>query len=373
MAESISQHTPVNEREQAALAYAKNGWKILPLKPFGKTPYAGNGVKHATTDAEQIRAWFQDNPKINIGIATGEGLIVLDADSPEAEAFLATQGATRTVRTGKGRHFYYESSKAFKNAVGKLREKLDVRSLGGYIVAPPSVHENGTTYRWEDDSIPVASLPKELETALDNLSRKPEPSGTPSLSNKEMIPEGSRNASLTKIAGNLVHRFNGLSLEQVQALLQLKNEELCQPPLPCDEVNAIAASIFSAESKTRPNRSIRILNRAELRGLPKPEFLIDGLLVRNSLAILYGDPGAAKTFLALDMGIRVATGSPWFGQEVSLAPVVYVCAEGHSGIERRIMANEYRTSVSAKNFWLVDSAIQLHQPADVAQFIALLH
>ena len=165
----------------------------------------------------------------------------------------------------------------------------------------------------------------------------------------------------------------GFPVEQVKVLLRYENERRCSPPLPHEEVDAIAESLIAADALKAPRRSIQLLSRGELDRLPDPEFLIDGLLVKNSLALLYGDPGAAKTFLALDMAIRVATGSPWFGQEVSPASVVYVCAEGHTGIGRRIRANEYRTSVSATNFWLVPSAIQLHEPSQVADFISVLH
>ena len=63
---------------EAALAYAQNGWPVFPLK--GKIPFKdSSGLKDATTDPEQIQAWWTQHPTANIGLATGErsGIIVL--------------------------------------------------------------------------------------------------------------------------------------------------------------------------------------------------------------------------------------------------------------------------------------------------------
>jgi hypothetical protein len=374
MAESSLLHgdalTPTNEREEAALEYADRGWKVLPLKPRDKTPYRGNGVHHATTDKGQIHAWFAEEPDINIGIATGE-LLVLDADSPDAVRTLSGLPPTRTSRTAKGKHFYYASPKQFKNSVKTVLENVDVRSYGGYVVAPPSMHSNGTRYEWEDENTPIAPLTEEMERLLESPQRE---NDAPKEEADQRIPEGQRNDALTKIAGELVRRGvgAGFSVEDVRVLLQHKNTQLCNPPLARDEVDDIAASIYDAEVKKRPDRSIRLLSRADIENLPEPEFLVGGMLVKNSLAILYGDPSAGKTFLALDMAICVSSGRAWCGREISGAPVVYVCAEGLTGIGRRIKANEFRNGGLATNLYLVGGAIQLHQPTAIDDFISLL-
>ena len=66
----------------SALAYASWGWHVLPVVPNGKTPATAHGVHDATTDAEQIKAWWGQNPNFNIGIAAGEksGIVVFDID-----------------------------------------------------------------------------------------------------------------------------------------------------------------------------------------------------------------------------------------------------------------------------------------------------
>src|SRR6516165_4849410 len=66
----------------AALNYAKLGWKVFPLVPGQKRPLTMHGSKDATSNPDQIRAWWTQNPDANIGVATGSvsGIVVLDVD-----------------------------------------------------------------------------------------------------------------------------------------------------------------------------------------------------------------------------------------------------------------------------------------------------
>src|SRR4051795_333629 len=70
---------------EAALAYAARGWPVFALRPGEKTPLiakaaGGNGVHDATTDPDQIRAWWEKHPSANIGLAAGPAFWVLDVD-----------------------------------------------------------------------------------------------------------------------------------------------------------------------------------------------------------------------------------------------------------------------------------------------------
>ena len=71
-----------NEFLNAALGYAAQGLYVFPIKPRGKTPLTNHGFKDASTDPEQIRAWWTRWPDANIGITTGKasGFWVLDLD-----------------------------------------------------------------------------------------------------------------------------------------------------------------------------------------------------------------------------------------------------------------------------------------------------
>src|SRR5215212_1044222 len=67
----------------AALFYAQIGLHVFPLVAAMKIPYPGtHGFEDATTDQEQIAAWWQRWPEANIGIATGHLIDVIDIDGP---------------------------------------------------------------------------------------------------------------------------------------------------------------------------------------------------------------------------------------------------------------------------------------------------
>ena len=92
---------------------------------------------------------------------------------------------------------------------------------------------------------------------------------------------------------------------------------------------------------------------------------VDDLLPFEGFGEFYGAPGCGKTFLALDLGLSVATGRPWMGHSVEQCPVVYVASEGGRRAARnRIVAWQVEMRVSdtslfecaAANFSLPDGA-----------------
>lgn len=261
---------PQPDRLAAALEYAAQGIAVFPLHTpssdgscscrnadcgsVGKHPRTPNGVKDATTDAEQIRRWWTQWPEANIGIATGAGsdLVVIDVDGDEGEESLrrltARHGplpATRTAKTGRGRHLY------FKHPGGKVKSKapmsrdcphVDSRGDGGYVVAPPSLHVSGARYV-ADETMPMelAAAPTWLVAAINGA--EPTRSDREHGAANDPIAEGSRNARLTSLAGTM--RRGGMLQEAIEAALLATNSEQCAPPLPEEEVRAIARSVSS--------------------------------------------------------------------------------------------------------------------------------
>jgi putative DNA primase/helicase len=159
--------------KDCALAYARCGLHVFPLhtlrngrctcnrdcgKNAAKHPRVAGGFKAATTDPEQIKAFWSKWPDANIGIATGavSGIVVLDIDGTQGIATLQTLIAeygklprTPVVKTARGWHIFFKLPQGIAipcSAGGGL----DIRSDGGYVVAPPSVHASGHVYRWCD-------------------------------------------------------------------------------------------------------------------------------------------------------------------------------------------------------------------------------
>ncbi|MBB2692175.1 UNVERIFIED_ORG: hypothetical protein GGI62_003345 [Rhizobium esperanzae] len=68
------------------------------------------------------------------------------------------------------------------------------------------------------------------------------------------------------------------------------------------------------------------------------EHLIEDILPLRGLATIYGPPGSAKTFLALNLALSIAGGLPFFGKEVCQGGVVYIAAEAGAGLKKRVIA-----------------------------------
>lgn len=157
---------------QAALRYAGLGWRVVPVwrarngvctcrkgercdRP-AKHPRTRHGYKDATTDPKKIRAWKWETA--NVGIATGResGLLVLDIDPRNGglDGMEALQkelgrlpGGPVVETSGAGCHLY------FTHPEGEIRKFLeadgvDIKTDGGLVIAPPSIHPSGEEYRW---------------------------------------------------------------------------------------------------------------------------------------------------------------------------------------------------------------------------------
>lgn len=90
----------------------------------------------------------------------------------------------------------------------------------------------------------------------------------------------------------------------------------------------------------------RLHTRSQLEGIEPPTPLIEGVLDVGSMVILAGQFGSFKTFLTLDWACSIATGESWLGHDVvTSGTVLYVAAEGASGIKLRVNAWEERAGV----------------------------
>lgn len=87
----------------------------------------------------------------------------------------------------------------------------------------------------------------------------------------------------------------------------------------------------------------------EILAEPLPAYIIRPLLARRAVHVVYGDANCGKTFFALDLSARIACGGDWQGKSITPAPVLYVAAEGHGGIPKRLRAlmQQYPALVAA--------------------------
>ena len=205
---------------EAALGYASNNWPVFPCKAGLKTPACTHGFKNATTDPEQIREWWKDNP-YNIGIATGPSkLVVVDCDLVDGEPigetnFKALPGyeplsetLAVTTRSG-GKQFYFKAPESvISSSNSVLCSKVDIKAKDAYVIAPPSFVDRdnkakGGSYSF-DNCVEPAVLPDWLEQKLLGKPNRPQPANTAPLkvqgsdfpcneTNKEKLRQAVRN------------------------------------------------------------------------------------------------------------------------------------------------------------------------------------
>lgn len=241
--------------------------------------------QHELVEPTTLLAWWQQGIRgrrwradlSGVAIVTGvvSGLVVLDVDGPEGEAYLSGRElpVTPTVETGSGgRHYYFAHPGEEIRIPGKVRiaPGLDIRADGNYVVAPPSRHRSGRLYRWLDgrrpDEIPLAPIPRWLQ---DMLTRTPpitgqavtgqarEGSGSGGTATPvenwvrliiEGVQEGQRNDTAARLAGYLLR--HGLPPAVVSALM-LRWNQVNRPPLPDDELLRVVRSIAARDARRR--------------------------------------------------------------------------------------------------------------------------
>lgn len=104
--------------------------------------------------------------------------------------------------------------------------------------------------------------------------------------------------------------------------------------------------------------SMRMYSTAEMTRLPAPTWLIDKTIPAGGLVGLYGPPGVMKSFVASDVALSVAVGGLWQGRPVTQGFPLYVCAEGASGMGKRIngwMAYRKYRAEDVQGAWLTES------------------
>jgi hypothetical protein len=184
------------ELRGAALDYAARGIPVLPLR--GKLPLipaahgpgdslyqqcrgqcgnSGHGVHDATTDLEQVCAWWDRWPRANVGLRTGVAFDVIDVDGDQGrhslERLLADQGGAPIggprVRTGSGGWHLYVAPTGLPDRIGVL-PSVDYRAADRYVVAPPSHHPTTRRrYQWVPGrglDTPLGHVPPALRERL---------------------------------------------------------------------------------------------------------------------------------------------------------------------------------------------------------------
>lgn len=316
-----------------AIYYASLGLAVIPLKPPripgqkkpGKEPMTAHGVKDATTDQMLINQWWDSCPDANIGIATGSrsgGLVVIDLDIDEDRGLNGYEvlrewqqehgefPETWQSITGRGGyHLFYRDAARNSNRAA-LYDGVDIRGENGYVVAPPSVHENGRLYEWEQGpgDLQIAQVNDKVTEFM--LGPLPEQKAQ-GFQEPETIPQGQRVSALVKLIGS--QRAKGLSTEAIRAAVRAENEARCIPPLTDQELEKEVFPALKRDWKAeRPYSGQTVCDRGKSRTVnaeklnadlvdmdtaqeEEPEWLVHGYIPKYQITAMVGDGGSGKT------------------------------------------------------------------------------
>ena len=221
-----------------ALSYLAKGKSVMPIGRNKMPLVKWEELQTRLPTEEEVTAWWTQWPTANIGVITGQisNLTVIDVDvkSGGLETLKTLRlPMTLLVKTGGGGwHFYYKYTPLLKTGAG-IFKGIDIRNDGGYVVAPPSIHENGQSYYWSSIEEPV--------DAPTNLFPNKEQTNWADVLNG--VGSGSRNQSATKIFGKLFRAFKPEDWPVVVWGIVCKWNQGNQPPLEEAELRRTYTSI----------------------------------------------------------------------------------------------------------------------------------
>jgi len=277
-----NEHSP-SPTYQRALALIHNGYSAIPvgrgqsgkaplIESWGEfMPATNDGTPGRIPTETEIHDWWNKYPAAKLAIPCGwQGLAVIDVDDTQLANSLANKfvGFAPLVRTPRGGlHIYVQEEELSKNGP-LIKGVVDIKSAGGYVIAPPSV--GYTKINEIAEPLPIPNARDYAAVLLTGLGYVV--SGAASVDipvkGQTKISEGSRNTTLTSFAGSLRRNNNNISEAALMAALLAINQQQCNPPLPEAEVKTIAKSIVKYGSPPEAWPSIIPFNEYNLPVFP---------------------------------------------------------------------------------------------------------
>lgn len=366
----------MNKRDYA-LKYAGLGIRVFPIIRNTKEPAVKDWPALATTDSATIERWWAIED-YNIGVATGKGVIAVDADVKGGKPGLSSLEALdlemlpqsfRTLTPSSGIHVLLRTKSPVANRVDSIEgyRGIDIRGENGYVLGAGS-EIDGKTYEILSNG-GIEDMPDEFNAVLARRTAHKAHTASP-------VTELDDEASLVKAAAWLEHsapdaiegaggdeatfrtaawlRDIGLSEPAaLDAMLDHWNDRQ-SPPWSPDDLALKVSNAYQYATGTWGGRSVQAdFEPVEIDVGERPEHaevspavkqaaegakrrsrftvfdadashrtaltdaalpLIDGVINKGTFAVLYGKPKTSKTFNAIDMCMCIALGKPWAGR-----------------------------------------------------------
>lgn len=325
---------------EAAQQYMARGWNVIPLNKRTRTPdFPWKEFQTRYASPGELKEWFFETDNL-VGVVTGElsNLTVVDTDSEDATALFAERNhvhhlddltQTPTVQTRQGFHYYFTFESGSRNfQQRKDLPGIDMRSEGGFVCAPPSIHpKSGKPYVWVND--PKATLltpPSWIFAKRERVATVIDATGK--------IPVGERHGHLFSIAGAL--RFRGVPENIIATTLMAENKTRCAPELPEAEIAKMVKGVMKyavpeqasqglTESGERDplrvfvdpislkEKIIKLYETGIPRGLSTGIAALDDhyRIPLGQLSVVTGNPGSGKSTLLSHVMVNLITNAGW--------------------------------------------------------------
>lgn len=131
---------------------------------------------------------------------------------------------------------------------------------------------------------------------------------------------------------------------------------------------SVAAQI---ESKLDGGDVYETLTLSEIDALTPPTWLVENMIPEHGLTFIYGKPGKGKSFIALDLALRVAHGFDWHGLPSKQGGVLYLAGEGKGGYKNRVRGWHMHHGLvpDCAPFRLLPRTVNFMNPDEVAKLI----
>lgn len=111
---------------------------------------------------------------------------------------------------------------------------------------------------------------------------------------------------------------------------------------------------------------------SDLKVINRPRWLIPNLLMQQQIGVIYGPPGSFKSFIVLDLGLRLAHGMEWQGRPLTRSNIVYAAGEGFPMFLHRLEAwfKFHDQPEDDDGLAVIPGAFPLNDHAKLERFIA---
>ena len=421
-----------------------------------------------------FQRWYGENGehtnRSNMGIITGacsSNIFVVDLDTQkfvqaqawwdQIDGMKHTAGELETARQttgGGGKQLLFRAPNGWVAPTCKTPIGVDIRGQGGFAVLPPSMHESGRRYQWDEGCEPwevgILDAPLWLCDEIDSLAKEYGAGGQSAPAGvKTITPESTTTAFGQVIDGREDYatkfvwaRVVGLWRECPITMPNAEQENemreafrdyerkvksrLVEPGIPNHallEKEGRGISMFklkwhqamslwdtkvavhgatlppsqkesyASDPRQEPVEGnlkfdpetgevfreppldgvYNTLWVTEIKKLPNPKMLVEGMIIDRGFGLTFGAPGSTKTFFDLDLALSIASGQTHFwGRKINNnGPVIYISSEGVSDMKFRIMAWEQKMGINVDDipFCLITQTINFMLPADVERLI----